>query len=83
MRKLTIADVTNYLENINPYSSGLYKLNITKIFSLKKEGFISETLNKIIPVILNNLNNDIFFFKYAVYNGRIIQPFFEFYTKRI
>lgn len=80
-QSLTANEVKSYLESINPYSEELYISNIKKVINLKKDGFISETLHKILSEIVTNLPNNLFLFKYDLYKKDIIQPFYRFYTK--
>ena len=84
MQKLNLNsnDIVHYLDSINNYSNGLYKKNTTKYIKLKNDGNIKETLNLSLTDIISNLDNNTYYFKYAIYGQNIIIPFFAFLTKK-
>lgn len=84
MQKLNLnsSDIVHYLDSINVYSNNLYRSNTTKYIKLRNDGNVEETLNLVLTDIISNLDNNTYYFKYAIYGQNIISPFFAFLTKK-
>lgn len=84
MRKIKLAakEVQEYLTRLTPISNKLYKTNTFEILNLKRNNFISKILYDNILEIIDKLDNNIYLFKYGIFEKNIVQPFFKFHTKK-
>lgn len=84
MQRLNLksSDIVDYLDSINNYPNKLYKSNTTKYIKLKNDGNVEETLNLLLTAIISNLDNNTYYFKYAIYGQNITSPLFAYLTKK-
>lgn len=79
---LTTDEIIHYLKNVKRFKNNLYQSNTINYINLKKDGDIETTINYSLIYIINSLDNELYYFKYAIYDQEITSPFFAFLTKK-
>lgn len=75
---LTTDEIIHYLKNVKRFKNNLYQSNTINYINLKKDGDIETTINYSLIYIINSLDNELYYFKYAIYDQKITSPFLHF-----